>query len=408
MSKHLQEVNTTLWVPQTKIAVDECMVRFSGRSNATTTIPGKPIPTGFKIWVAADHGFFMVWCFHRPGRNNGPLGVLVPKELGGKTTGKTGNKTQAVVAHLISQLPKATYHLFLDNLFVSRTFLEYMRKLGHGVTGTCRPNSGIHKQLVELKAKDKGKTEMEWGTVISIPSESCLVAQVGWKDNAFVLAQSTVYDGHIMVDRLRKRPRETSSKAKAARQPFGDDHEKILPIPALYNDYNYEMGRVDVGDQLASSMPGARRQRRGGHQALEQWLLVTALVNCYRIHCEVTKANPPMKTLKHHKFREELAEAIVGRFGPLAKGRKLKRTREDPIEVVEPPSSHHFVHMGKKADCRACKGQSFGTKRQVLGERSGNFRQAGVRHESRWGCRECGINLCNNNKCFNSYHRIES
>ncbi len=119
------------------------MVRFEGRSKETTTVPKKPIPTGYKVWGAAERGFLLVWNWHIPGLKNGPVGVRTPVALGGtKGDGNKGNKTQAVVLHLINRLPKplkgSSYHLFLDNLFVSTKFVEYARSQGVAVTGTCR------------------------------------------------------------------------------------------------------------------------------------------------------------------------------------------------------------------------------------------------------------------------------
>jgi hypothetical protein len=67
-----------------------------------------------------------------PGDKNGPVRVRTPRELGGTIkAGKRGNKTQAVVLHLIGRLPKpptgSGYHVFLDNLFVSTKLIEYAR-----------------------------------------------------------------------------------------------------------------------------------------------------------------------------------------------------------------------------------------------------------------------------------------
>ncbi|KAJ0119381.1 Kinesin-like protein [Fusarium oxysporum f. sp. albedinis] len=53
-SDHTQHISTVFYIPGTSIAVDECMVRFLGRSLETTTIPSKPIPTGFKVWTVAQ------------------------------------------------------------------------------------------------------------------------------------------------------------------------------------------------------------------------------------------------------------------------------------------------------------------------------------------------------------------
>ena len=106
------------------------MSRFQGRSYETTTIPGKPIPTGYKIWTIAEKGYFLQWVWHAKGDKNGPVGVLTPRELGGTKAGKGGNKTQATVAHLLGLLPPARYHVFLDNLFTSKKLLTYLRSRG--------------------------------------------------------------------------------------------------------------------------------------------------------------------------------------------------------------------------------------------------------------------------------------
>jgi len=65
-----------------------------------------------------------------PGIKNGPVGVRTPRELRGSIKDrKGGNKTQAVVLHLIGRLqrplPGFLYHVYLDNLFVSTKFVEY-------------------------------------------------------------------------------------------------------------------------------------------------------------------------------------------------------------------------------------------------------------------------------------------
>ena len=73
-------------------------------------------------------------------------------------------------------------------------------------------------ELIDIKKNDKGKDEMLWGTLISMPTTSGLVNQCGWKDN---VTMSTVSAGKSKVTRVRKRPKKTSSKAKTSRV-FGD------------------------------------------------------------------------------------------------------------------------------------------------------------------------------------------
>ncbi len=163
--------------------MDEIIVRFEGRAKETTTIPTKPIPTGFKVWAVAQRGFLILWNWHIPGEKNGPVGVKTPRELGGTIkAGNGGNKTQAVVLHLIKQLPSPPkgcgYHVFLDNLFVSTRFVEYARSQGVGVTGTCRDIGGINKDLLKLKKEDK-KDVIPWGETHSIPTPNGQVSYIG-------------------------------------------------------------------------------------------------------------------------------------------------------------------------------------------------------------------------------------
>jgi hypothetical protein len=51
----------------------------------------------------------------------------------------------------------------------------------------------------------------------------------------------------------RKRPKETSFKAKTARVPFLDDKPiKVLSIPLIMDHYNYNIRAVDEFDHLTT------------------------------------------------------------------------------------------------------------------------------------------------------------
>ncbi|KAJ0129897.1 hypothetical protein HZ326_21484 [Fusarium oxysporum f. sp. albedinis] len=70
------------------------MVRYTGRSTATTVVKGKPTLLGFKIW---------------------------------------------------------TYHVFVDNLFSTPLLLRKLHDHRYKATGTARPNCGIHKDLKRIR-----------------------------------------------------------------------------------------------------------------------------------------------------------------------------------------------------------------------------------------------------------------
>jgi hypothetical protein len=62
------------------------------------------------------------------------------------------------------------------------------------------------------------------------------------------MSSFTLGDKHVLW--LRKRPKETSSKAKTIREPFGKEAIKVLLIPVIIDGYNYYMGAVDEFDYL--------------------------------------------------------------------------------------------------------------------------------------------------------------
>ena len=49
------------------------MIKFKGRTSQKTTIPDKPIPTGFKIFALGDSGYTYNWEYIRPGLTEGVL-----------------------------------------------------------------------------------------------------------------------------------------------------------------------------------------------------------------------------------------------------------------------------------------------------------------------------------------------
>jgi hypothetical protein len=395
------------------LAVDEIIVRFEGRAKETTTVPNKPTPTGFKVWGAAQRGFLIVWNWHIPGQKNGPLGVRTPRELGGIIkAGNGGNKTQAVVLHLLNRLPKppqgSGYYVYLDNLFVSTRFIQYARSKGVAVTGTCRDTGGVIQELLDLKKKDK-KDVIPWGETHSMYTSNGEVCHIRWKDQAFVLIMSSFMSGDQRIDRLRKRPKETSSKAKTARKPFGKEPIKVLSIPAIADGYNYYMGAVDEFDHLTAQNAGLRHVERGGYQALEHWLLRTVLINCYLLAlCSDIPEPRAVSFRSQQDFREQLIGALLAkaRTSEICPKRRISQISQGAGQV--PLGLHELVKMGKRGWCVACKGLRFGDrprKRIALREIASNMGRKSTNHQSSFGCKQCDIPLCNNNSCFVSFHK---
>lgn len=185
---------------------------------------------------------------------------------------------------------------------------------------------------------------------------------------------SRVDEGKELVERLRKRPSETSTSAKTVRKPFGDQAIKKLLIPAFDDNYNHGMGYVDQGNQLKKPNSLSCLCRKGGHQSLTNWELDTVLVNSYKLsfHSKVDKRD---KWTDQEKFRT----AIIKECFALGKQARLKRKRSSSFTAIPlldtPLNTHSIEHREYKQECVVCKkeGTSRGvSKRRALGEISDN------------------------------------
>ncbi|KAJ0136940.1 Uncharacterized protein HZ326_20058 [Fusarium oxysporum f. sp. albedinis] len=93
-SDHIQAVSAGIFVPGSHLAVDECMIRYTGQSNKTTLVKGKPDPLRFKIWVIAQQGFFIRWLWHIKEAKYGAVGVELPPPKS-STQGRGGAKRRS-------------------------------------------------------------------------------------------------------------------------------------------------------------------------------------------------------------------------------------------------------------------------------------------------------------------------
>ena len=314
-----------------------------------------------------------------------------------------------MVLHLLDRLPCARYHVYLDNLFTSVKLLELLRIRGYGATGTCRTNSGVIQELVDIKKASKRKNELPWGTLISMPTKSGLVNQIGWQDSAFALLMSTVEDeSKTIILRERKRPKATSS-ALASRKVFGDQPIKELEIPLPYNNYNHNMGGVDIADQLTGSNSGQRRIKRGGWQAIEQWLLLISLVNSFLIARHSKKEVQSTIDFRSQKdFRIKIIDSLLlmGKDVPGPRKRKIASTNLDLSDIQI--TGHHQIKRQCRRQCVACKGETIvdrPIRRRPLATLSANSRLARKVTTTLFGCQECNVALCKNSSCFDIYHR---
>ncbi|KJZ69679.1 hypothetical protein HIM_10926 [Hirsutella minnesotensis 3608] len=359
-SSHIQQISLHLYNPGSMIAIDECMIRYTGRSKQTTRVPSKPVPVGYKVWASAQRGYFLSWIWHLPKQAMGSAAEPIRRKKPGNNDQIYLNPTQSVVPALIKLLPEQPYHVFLDNLFSSPNLFVALRRRGVGATGTARTNSGIDKELVQWKADDsKGKLQWPWGKLQAYPTPDNLINQIAWKDNALVLMLSTVHTGNEIEERIRKRPANVSKpQQRAIKEEFKDKHTKKLKLPIVTVEYNDEMGSVDVGDQLRGYMGYDHITRRGGWKAIAYgFLLDTALINTFILQ---QRGNPQWQTFDSQiRWRSYLIDQLIQHHATNGTSRQRYRAGAETL----PMSEHIHKQRGKCSRCVACQGFRLGQVR---------------------------------------------
>lgn len=428
MSSHIISINLRIWIPGSQLAADEMMLPFDGRSHEITNIPNKPHPIGVKVWGIAQSNFLIVWNYHTPGEKGGPLNTRTPRELGGSKGGKGGNRTQAVVAKMIGLLPQpgeceylpqprgpSPYHLWLDNLFTSTRFLEYMRNTYNiGISGTTRQNAGILEPILDFVKGDKG--QLPWGTKLSLSTPNGQVAQIAWKDQGKkpTLMMSTVMDGTTDVEVIRKRPKQPSKREEWKHKPFKGQTYAVLGIPEIFDCYNYQMGPVDGFDHLCAMNSGLRQVRRGVSQAIDHWLLRVVLVNTYVIGQVWLREEEKPMLRSQIDWRQDIIEGLLEASAKAAKNTPLHPKasishRKRPFEDAPRCNTPDPMKLEKALRCKACLGlrqDDRPLKRQALAPLATANGRTSTRHETYYCCRKCRVPLCTGQRdCMNRWHR---
>ena len=217
---------------------------------------------------------------------------------------------------------------------------------------------------------------------------------------------------------MRKHPSLTATGAKQTRKVFGDDVEKMLPIPTFIFWYNHYMGGVDIADQLRSYFT-TQRTHRQTWKPLWHFLLDTVICNCFLLSSYTPTDRRANRKDGHKQFRIDLRNALFERS---IRKRKLYTQEPSPRRSTNqiiwvPTAQHELIKLfDKPVNCSACveahrhtQVQRMG-RRKALSELSPNTTMQ-ARDSEKWerrkraprtnfGCSICKIPLCRKDKCW--------
>ena len=133
-----------LYDPHREVAVDEAMIKFTGRSTLNQYMPMKPIKRRIKVWVLGDshNGYFHKFQVYTGKEGSGE------KQLG-----------QRVVKDLIQDLEGKNHHVFVNNFFTSEKFVHDVADNNIYACGTARKDrQGFSPSLKTAKPKNRPVT----------------------------------------------------------------------------------------------------------------------------------------------------------------------------------------------------------------------------------------------------------
>ena len=147
------------WLSFTNLTIDKVIFKFEERTTQKITIPDKPIPTEFKIFVLEDSNYIYNWECTRPDLIEELKDVKkrISVSISNSDVSVYLNPIQSVIVRLIKCLDiyiqkGLSFHLFLDNLFVCWKSIITLKERGITVTSTVRKRTSEYPPwLLQLK-----------------------------------------------------------------------------------------------------------------------------------------------------------------------------------------------------------------------------------------------------------------
>ena len=260
------------------------MVRFKGRQTMKVYVKNKPVKLRFKSYTLCDSSTAYNCNFE----------MYTGEDLAVSEHGLTHDLVMRLMAPYLNQ----GYQLFTDNYFTSYVLATSLINNGTELVGTVRANRrGFPDRLKNTKILERHGTSGDMR--YERPDD---IVFVQWLDKRVVTVLSTMHSATDFVEKTRKR------KVNGVLQ------EITYRKPAAIDQYNCNMGGVDVFDQLALSYWILRRSKKFT-KVLFYDLLEIATINAYKLMVAWRHTNPGVidrpALYSQYDFRENLVRQLA-------------------------------------------------------------------------------------------------
>lgn len=289
--------------PGKQIAIDEKMIKFTGRNKMKQFLKDKPTKWGFKVFVLADSVTGYVYAL---------------KIYEGKGKNSTKCLTSKVINFLIEGLQNKGHHLYMDSYYTNYDNIIELSKAMIGVTGTVKKTSkNLPNAFKNLKKLPRGEYKsLKNGNIL------CII----WQDTKLVRMMSNIDSSQEIIIGDRKKPE-------------------------MVRKYNLYMGGVDKGDQFSSFYNNENR--------LVKWwmrifisLLDIALMNSFILFSDMKS-----KKMPQIEFREYIIKSYLTNY--YNSRNQTKKLIYPTITSSFTNGKQHYLKKRVQRNCCICSTSDF-------------------------------------------------
>lgn len=381
----LNACNNYAWrafIPCQGLSIDESMCPYKGNFCHKQFINSKRTRFGIKLWsmCCGSTGYVLKVSVYTGGWS----------EFDEDDDDKDMLVSGKVVKHLVKDLSHTGNIIVIDNYYTAVAVCDALSRKGLGCIGALR----LHRKAIPgklRKANTRNFPTSQHGPpacwIRSLDQDKPYpLACVAWWDKKPIGFLSTVYSSRLIEKPVKNKNPE----------------RRLVKMPEVVLEYNYNMGGVDSSDQK-------RKTYAFPHQG-KKWYLH---MYHYMIESAVGNSHITFNDLRVHyrekvtalQFRWELIEGLFSLADMLQ--------HSDIRDMSETPESAYtsFVsnHRRKNANDRL-SGRHFVEKVEAKGFQGTRCVVCAARKKRRvtkFVCPDCGVHLCPE-QCFKIFHTVEN
>ena len=351
--KIVKETFPSHYKPHKEMAVDEAMLKFSGRCSFLIYMPNKPAKWGMKAWAICDsHSYYLL-----------NFDIYVGKEVVPQINVPLATR---VVKKMVEPYYQKHHHVYFDNYFTSVPLVESLLSDGTYSCGTVRINrKGLPPSFKRTQLRPGQSLKRQKGAVKAI-------AYCEKKSKVCLLTTANTLRDSEVVKRGRR----------------GEGTRRI-PKPRAFAEYSDHFNAVDKNDQLRQYL-GISNTAHKFWKYIFWYVWDVAMINAYVLYREAP-GGPRRKLMSRKHFHLKVARGLIGTFTSRKRAAPVPR---DPPAPKIPKSEHKPTKIATKRGKRNC----------VLCAREKVSTSSGKKRQTTYECKVCNAALCVELGCFQKWH----